>query len=102
MLRPGTRITNVLSPVAAPVIDLSSMTLADDGIMDPSDAQVRPSVAFDGSKPETETRLRMYSSAWACLMSFGIARSVLPLRRSSIWMWSWIVFVMFVQLRRAG
>lgn len=83
-LRPGTRITKVLSPVAAPVIDLSSMMLADAGIMDPSDAQVRPSVASDGSKPEMDTRDRIHSSAWACLMSLGMARSVWPLRRSSM------------------
>jgi hypothetical protein len=83
-LRPGIRITNVFIPVAAPVIDLSSKMVAEAGIIDPSEAHVRPSVVLDGLKPETRTRFRINSSAWFHLMCLGIASSVVPQRRSSI------------------
>ena len=78
-------MANDLRPVAALVTDLSSNIPVDAGNIDPSDAQVRPSLYLDGASAQTSARLLMNASAQCSQSSLGSARSTGPNMRSSIW-----------------
>ena len=83
-LRPGTHMTKAIFPVAVPMIVLSSITLALTGNIDPSDAQVFPSVAFDGVNWQTFAMVWIKFSVCNCCIGFGMARYNAPDTRLSI------------------
>ena len=100
--RPGTLITKALLPITAPVICFGSRRLAVAGIIDPSEAQVLPSVASEGGRLLVFARLHLRVSSFCSRMCRGMVRSIIPVVRSFRHRFWLINSVVLVQFARAG